>query len=327
MRANIIVMAGNFHGRTTTIIASRDDPDARDDFGPFTPGFRIGAVRRRRRRSRRRSTRTPSRCWSSRSRARPASSCRPADYLPAVRELTRERERAASSPTRSSRASAAPGATFACELRRASCPTCTCSARRSAAASCRSRAVVGDRDVLGVLQPGRARLDLRRQPARRGRRPRGRRACSRPASSQARARDARRAPARPPRARSSATASSRCAAPASGPASTSTRRSAPDARCARLLMRARRAREGHARLDHPARAADRGRAGRPRLGGRPARGGARRAARLALARLGRLVLLDGDRAVRGAQVEAERPSESFGMPTSVPPFDVSVDTR
>jgi ornithine--oxo-acid transaminase len=39
-RANIIVMAGNFHGRTTTIVSFSDDPDARDGFGPYTPGFR-----------------------------------------------------------------------------------------------------------------------------------------------------------------------------------------------------------------------------------------------------------------------------------------------
>lgn len=39
-RANIVVMAGNFHGRTTTIIGFSDDPQARDDFGPYTPGFR-----------------------------------------------------------------------------------------------------------------------------------------------------------------------------------------------------------------------------------------------------------------------------------------------
>jgi ornithine--oxo-acid transaminase len=38
--ANIIVMAGNFHGRTTTIVSFSDDEDARADFGPFTPGFR-----------------------------------------------------------------------------------------------------------------------------------------------------------------------------------------------------------------------------------------------------------------------------------------------
>lgn len=38
--ANIIVAAGNFHGRTTTIISFSDDASARADFGPFTPGFR-----------------------------------------------------------------------------------------------------------------------------------------------------------------------------------------------------------------------------------------------------------------------------------------------
>jgi ornithine--oxo-acid transaminase len=39
-RATIIVAGGNFHGRTTTIISFSDDPDARADFGPYTPGFR-----------------------------------------------------------------------------------------------------------------------------------------------------------------------------------------------------------------------------------------------------------------------------------------------
>jgi ornithine--oxo-acid transaminase len=38
-QAEIIVASGNFHGRTTTIIGFSDDPDARDGFGPFTPGF------------------------------------------------------------------------------------------------------------------------------------------------------------------------------------------------------------------------------------------------------------------------------------------------
>jgi ornithine--oxo-acid transaminase len=40
-RAEIIVCANNFHGRTTTIVSFSTDPDARDDFGPYTPGFRI----------------------------------------------------------------------------------------------------------------------------------------------------------------------------------------------------------------------------------------------------------------------------------------------
>src|SRR5437764_6055636 len=40
-QAVIIAFDGNFHGRTTTIISFSTDPDARDDFGPYTPGFRI----------------------------------------------------------------------------------------------------------------------------------------------------------------------------------------------------------------------------------------------------------------------------------------------
>jgi ornithine--oxo-acid transaminase len=39
--ATIVVAEGNFHGRTTTIISFSTDPDARGDFGPYTPGFRI----------------------------------------------------------------------------------------------------------------------------------------------------------------------------------------------------------------------------------------------------------------------------------------------
>jgi ornithine--oxo-acid transaminase len=39
-RAAITVMAGNFHGRTTTIVGFSDDESARAGFGPFAPGFR-----------------------------------------------------------------------------------------------------------------------------------------------------------------------------------------------------------------------------------------------------------------------------------------------
>ncbi|MCF6212806.1 MAG: ornithine--oxo-acid transaminase [Flavobacteriaceae bacterium] len=38
-KATIIVCEGNFHGRTTTIISFSNDPEARKNFGPFTPGF------------------------------------------------------------------------------------------------------------------------------------------------------------------------------------------------------------------------------------------------------------------------------------------------
>lgn len=39
-QANIIVMEGNFHGRTTTIVSFSDDKVAHDNYGPYTPGFR-----------------------------------------------------------------------------------------------------------------------------------------------------------------------------------------------------------------------------------------------------------------------------------------------
>ena len=69
-RARIVVMAGGFHGRTTTIVGFSTDPEARGGFGPFAPGFDVvpygdaDALAPR-------SHRTPWPCWSSRSRARP----------------------------------------------------------------------------------------------------------------------------------------------------------------------------------------------------------------------------------------------------------------
>jgi ornithine--oxo-acid transaminase len=38
-QAKIICCRENFHGRTITVISMSNDPDARNDFGPFTPGF------------------------------------------------------------------------------------------------------------------------------------------------------------------------------------------------------------------------------------------------------------------------------------------------
>jgi ornithine--oxo-acid transaminase len=39
-RAEIIVADGNFHGRTTTIVGFSSEPEYREGFGPFAPGFR-----------------------------------------------------------------------------------------------------------------------------------------------------------------------------------------------------------------------------------------------------------------------------------------------
>jgi ornithine--oxo-acid transaminase len=38
-QAKIIVCENNFHGRTITVVSMSTDPDARKDYGPFTPGF------------------------------------------------------------------------------------------------------------------------------------------------------------------------------------------------------------------------------------------------------------------------------------------------
>jgi len=40
-KADIIVCADNFHGRTVTIVSFSTEPLYRDDFGPFTPGFTV----------------------------------------------------------------------------------------------------------------------------------------------------------------------------------------------------------------------------------------------------------------------------------------------
>ncbi|HRO46888.1 ornithine--oxo-acid transaminase [Agriterribacter sp.] len=40
-RAKIIVCAGNFHGRTLSVISFSTDPSSAKQFGPFTPGFEI----------------------------------------------------------------------------------------------------------------------------------------------------------------------------------------------------------------------------------------------------------------------------------------------
>jgi ornithine--oxo-acid transaminase len=40
-QAKIIACEGNFHGRTISIISMSTDPDARNEYGPFTPGYII----------------------------------------------------------------------------------------------------------------------------------------------------------------------------------------------------------------------------------------------------------------------------------------------
>lgn len=39
--AIVVAAKGNFHGRSMTAVSLSDDPDARDDFGPFVPGIEL----------------------------------------------------------------------------------------------------------------------------------------------------------------------------------------------------------------------------------------------------------------------------------------------
>ena len=122
----------------------------------------------------------------------------PADYLPAVRRLTRERNVLFIADEIQS-GLGRTGATFQCD-NAGVVPDLYLLGKALGGGIVPVSAVVGDADVLGVLQPGRARLDLRRQPARRRRRARGRRA-ARDRRVPAPRRRARRAPARPACAR------------------------------------------------------------------------------------------------------------------------------
>ncbi|MFD7875485.1 ornithine--oxo-acid transaminase [Streptomyces sp. NPDC059766] len=88
--AKIVVAGNNFHGRTTTVISFSTDPEARADFGPYTPGFEIvpygdlTALRSA-------LTENTVAVLLEPIQGEAGVLVPPAGYLPAVRELTRER--------------------------------------------------------------------------------------------------------------------------------------------------------------------------------------------------------------------------------------------
>lgn len=150
-RARIIVMDGNFHGRTTTIISFSTDEQARADFGPFTPGFDVVpygdaaaldlAI-----------TDDTVAVILEPIQGEAGIIVPPADYLPAVREIATRRgilmiaDEIQSGLGRT-------GTTFACD-RVDVVPDLYLLGKALGGGIVPVSAVVGDRDVLGVLRPG-----------------------------------------------------------------------------------------------------------------------------------------------------------------------------
>jgi ornithine--oxo-acid transaminase len=150
-RAKIIVADGNFHGRTTTIISFSNDPDARADFGPYTPGFvsvpygdvaaleaalddDVVAV------------------LLEPIQGEAGIIVPPADYLPAVRRMTLERNILFIADEIQS-GLGRTGATFQCD-NAGVIPDLYLLGKALGGGIVPVSAVVGNQDVLGVLRPG-----------------------------------------------------------------------------------------------------------------------------------------------------------------------------
>nr|WP_185740592.1 ornithine--oxo-acid transaminase [Homoserinimonas aerilata] len=150
-KANIIVANGNFHGRTTTIISFSDDADAHDAFGPYTPGF----------------TSVPYGDAAALEAAIDENTVAvllepiqgeggvvipPADYLPAVREIT-SRHNVLFIADEIQSALGRTGATFQCD-NAGVVPDLYLLGKALGGGIVPVSMVVGNRDVMGVLRPG-----------------------------------------------------------------------------------------------------------------------------------------------------------------------------
>ncbi|MFI5060068.1 MAG: ornithine--oxo-acid transaminase [Actinomycetales bacterium] len=150
-QANIIVMAGNFHGRTTTIVGFSDDPIARDGFGPFAPGFRTVPFGDAEALAAAIDTDTVA-VLVEPIQGEAGIVVPPADYLPAVRRLCDENDVLMIADEIQS-GLGRTGATFACELVGV-VPDLYLLGKALGGGIVPVSAVVGDERVLGVLRPG-----------------------------------------------------------------------------------------------------------------------------------------------------------------------------
>ncbi|MEC5151826.1 ornithine--oxo-acid transaminase [Cryobacterium sp. GrIS_2_6] len=150
-QANIIVAGGNFHGRTTTIISFSDDESARAGFGPFTPGFRTVPFGDAEALEAAIDENTVAVLLEP-IQGEAGIVVPPAGYLPAVREITTRRNVLFIADEIQS-GLGRTGATFACDLVGV-VPDLYLLGKALGGGIVPVSAVVGNRDVLGVLHPG-----------------------------------------------------------------------------------------------------------------------------------------------------------------------------
>jgi ornithine--oxo-acid transaminase len=149
--AKIVVAADNFHGRTTTIVSFSTDPEARADFGPYTPGFEIvpygdaTAMRNA-------LTENTVAVLIEPIQGEAGVLVPPAGYLPAVRELTRERDVLLIADEIQS-GLGRTGRTFACE-HEGVVPDVYLLGKALGGGVVPVSAVVSSEAVLGVFRPG-----------------------------------------------------------------------------------------------------------------------------------------------------------------------------
>lgn len=149
--ANIIVANGNFHGRTTTIVSFSDDEQARADFGPFTPGFRSVAYGDAAALEAAIDENTVA-VLVEPIQGEAGVLIPPADYLPAVREIT-TRHNVLFIADEIQSGLGRTGATFQCD-NVGVVPDLYLLGKALGGGIVPVSAVVGNRDILGVLRPG-----------------------------------------------------------------------------------------------------------------------------------------------------------------------------
>ncbi|MDT9698993.1 ornithine--oxo-acid transaminase [Streptomyces sp. P17] len=149
--AKIVVAGGNFHGRTTTVISFSTDPEARADFGPYTPGFQIvpyGDLTAMREAM----TENTVAVLLEPIQGESGVIVPPSGYLPAVRELARERNVLFVADEIQS-GLGRTGRTFACE-HEGVVPDMYVLGKALGGGVVPVSAVVSSAEVLGVFRPG-----------------------------------------------------------------------------------------------------------------------------------------------------------------------------